>query len=114
MTTKKLLACATIIISLLIGGCVATPYYGNSGYYGSSGYISRTIYGTTSPSYSSNFGYSYRQPIMSGQIHLGNGHRHFIGGHRHHDHRHLGHGHGHRHGHGYSHGGGHRGHRGHR
>ncbi|MBL8496328.1 hypothetical protein ABF87_07805 [Nitrosomonas sp. JL21] len=102
MTTKKILVYAMVIGSLFLGGCVATPYYG------SSGYIGRTVYGTSYPSYFGNFGYVYRQPIMSGHIHLGNGHRHFMSGghshHGHHGHRHFGGGHGHHHG-------GHRGHR---
>lgn len=102
MTIKKILVYATVIGSLLLGGCVATPYYG------SSGYIGRTVYGTSYPSYFGNFGYSYRQPIMNGHIHLRDGHRHSIGGgHRHHGHRHFGHSH--NHGHRHSHG--HRGHR---
>lgn len=107
MTIKKILVHMLIVGSLFLGGCVATPYYGSSGYMG------RTVYGSSYPSYFGNFGYTYRQPIMSGHIHLGNGHRHFLGGHRHHDHRHFGwggHGHRHSHGHGHHHGG-HRGHR---
>ncbi len=81
-----------VIGSFILGGCVATPYYGSSGYFGS------TVYSNRFPPYYSNYNYmsTYsRQPIFSGHIHLD-------GGHRHHGHKHIGEGHWR---------GGHRGHR---
>ncbi len=99
MNAKKILISVVIIESLFLGGCVATPYYGNPGYFGS------TVYGNRFPPYYGNYSYmrTYsRQPIFSGHIHLDGGHRHYIGGHRHHGHKHFGGSHWR---------GGHRGHR---
>jgi len=115
MNTKKMITLLGVVAMLLLGGCVATPYYGGSvgyssgGYYGGSGY-----YGSRA-----GYGYGYRPAIPAVRSNL------YFGGHRHSGHRHIHHGHRHSHGHrghhrggGHGHFGGHRGgghgHRGHR
>lgn len=106
MNTKTTFIFLAVIGMFLLGGCVATPYYGGTGYYRSS------VYGYGYPSvYYSNYGYMNNHRYFNGghrhfigdHIHRNGGHKHFIGGHRHiGGHKHFGGGH---------HGRGHRGHR---
>ncbi|TXI17475.1 MAG: hypothetical protein E6Q62_08930 [Nitrosomonas sp.] len=97
MNTKKVFMLVGILASLILGGCVATPYYGNAGYYRSG------VYGYGHQPYyrGQNYMGTYtRQPFIGGYIRFNGGHRHFFGGNRH----------GHNHGH-FGWRGGHRGHR---
>lgn len=95
MDNKKTLIIAAVIGLLLLGGCVATPYYGSAGYYrgASYGYQASPYYG--SYGYTAPRSYGAPNYYIGGRINLHGGHKHGIGGHRHWGggHQHFGGGH---------------------
>ncbi|MBX3615929.1 hypothetical protein [Nitrosomonas sp.] len=104
MKTKKLLIVTALVSLFLLGGCVATPYYGGSGYYRGAVYSSGyQPYGYYGGGYVNSYRPFYSAPrqAIGGSIHLHGGHRHGAGGHRNWG------GQGHRGGHGRGHGGRH-------
>lgn len=81
MNAKKILILSAVIGILFLGGCVATPYYGETGYYRGTAYG----YGYQPPFFVNQRyigGYTY---YNSGHRHLSGGYKHFIGGQRHFD-----------------------------